>query len=118
MKTSAKIIIYTQSDEKDLDIVAPLWRKLILHHKERTREMFKEYFEKITFDERRLQLINKSSKGVLHIDLAKDSNTGKLIGYCISTVDENKHGEFESIYIEPEYRRNGIGDYFMKKALE
>ena len=53
----------------------------------------------------------------MRIDLARDIKTDKLIGYCVSTVNQDKQGEIESIYIEKDYRRRGIGGNFMKKAL-
>ncbi|MFC1952917.1 GNAT family N-acetyltransferase [Chloroflexota bacterium] len=53
---------------------------------------------------------------MLHISLAHDENTGILVGYCVSTVTENK-GEIDSIFIDPEYRKNGIGNSLMQRAL-
>jgi len=99
-----------------MDMVAPLWRKLLVHHRERSAH-FKEYFSRMTWEKRKKELIDKSRNGAMCIDMAKDKVTEKLIGYCISTISENKHAELESIYIEAEYRRCGIGDTFVKAAL-
>ena len=35
----------------------------------------------------------------------------------MSTISADKQGQLESIYIEPEYRKAGIGDELMKRAL-
>ncbi|MGD1120142.1 MAG: GNAT family N-acetyltransferase [Dehalococcoidales bacterium] len=111
-------ITYIHTGEQDLDLIADLWCKLRLHHKERAPEVLKGYFDKVTFDERKSQLLEKSKNGGLLIDLAKDSSTGAVIGYCVSTVNENKHGEIESIFIEEPFRRQHIGDHFMQSALK
>jgi len=43
--------------------------------------------------------------------------SNRYIGYCVSTVDNRKVGEVESLFIEDRYRGLGIGDNLMKKAL-
>ena len=60
--------------------------------------------------------MEKSKNGAILVNIAKVGNT--LIGYCVTTVAENKAGEIESIFIEKQYRRRGIGDHFMKTALD
>jgi diamine N-acetyltransferase len=111
-------IEYKETNEKGLDLIAPLWRKLRDHHKARALEVFSEHYEKMTFDLRKKQLLEKSRDGAIRIDLARDRNTGALIGYCVSTISEKGQGEIDSIYIEEGYRRCGIGDNLMKKALK
>jgi ribosomal protein S18 acetylase RimI-like enzyme len=117
MKNTSNII-YTETDARDLDLIGPLWRKLIKHHKERALKVFSRHYDRINFDVRKKQLLEKSGNGAILIDLARDGNTGALIGYCVSTVSEKKQGEIESIYIEAGYRRNSIGDNLMKRALK
>ena len=63
-------------------------------------------------------MLEKSKNGVIRIDLARDINRGELIGYCVSTVSEERQGEIDSIYIEPDYRQSGIADNLMKGALK
>ena len=53
----------------------------------------------------------------MRIDIARDNETGENVGYCITTVSKDNLGEIDSIYIERGYRRRGIGDSLMKKAL-
>lgn len=109
-------IEYTVMEAQSLDLIGDLWRKTKEHHRARSQH-FTDYFDRMTFDLRKKELLEKSSKGVIHIDLARDINTGELIGYCVSTVSEDKQGEIDSIYIEPDYRQSGIGDNLMKRAL-
>jgi ribosomal protein S18 acetylase RimI-like enzyme len=111
-----KKIEYIEKGIKDLDIVGPLWEKLNEHHLVRSRN-FRKHFEEMTWDVRKKELLEKCRNGLLRIDLAKDGKAGTFIGYCVSTINEKKVGEIESIFIEADYRRAGIGGNFMKKAL-
>jgi len=110
-------IIYSETDQRDLDVIGPLWQKLLEHHKERSWH-FTEHFSRMTFDTRKKELLEKSASGVMRIDLASDAESGEIIGYCISTITGDKQGEIDSIYVERDYRRAGIGDTLMKRTLD
>jgi ribosomal protein S18 acetylase RimI-like enzyme len=110
-------IDFIDTDEKDLDLIAPLWEKLKEHHTSHAHEVFKEQFGRMTFQERKQDLLRKSRNGFMLVSLAKDKSNDALLGYCVSTISENKTGEVESIYVETEYRRRGIGEELMEKAL-
>ena len=110
-------IEYTVSDHKDIDIIGPLWEKLNQHHHVRSPH-YARHFAHMTFDLRKQTLLEKASKGVMRIDIAKDTDTGAIVGYCLSIISEKKEGEIESIYVEKNYRLKGIGDKFMKKAMD
>jgi ribosomal protein S18 acetylase RimI-like enzyme len=109
-------IEYQEIDAGALDLIGPLWQKLNEYHRVRSQH-FANSFEKHTFDWRKKDLLEKSNSGSLRIDLAKDLDTGELIGYCVSTISKDKQGEIDSIYVEPGYRQSGIGDYLMRRAL-
>jgi ribosomal protein S18 acetylase RimI-like enzyme len=110
-------INFIDTDEKDLDLIAPLWEKLKEHHTNRAHEVFKEQFGSMTFQERRQDLLRKSRNGFMLVSLVKDRSTDTLLGYCVSTISENKTGEVESIYVEKGHRRRGIGEKLMERAL-
>jgi ribosomal protein S18 acetylase RimI-like enzyme len=110
-------IKYTVTDVKDLDVIGPLWNKLIVHHRERAVR-FRKMLETIDFEKRKKQLLESSKTGRLRIDLARDAGTGELVGYCVSIINAKKQGEIESIYVEERYRRSGIADNLMKKTLK
>jgi ribosomal protein S18 acetylase RimI-like enzyme len=112
-----KKIVYIEKNKKDLDLIGPLWDKLRIHHKVRSK-YFKKHFDEMTWKIRKKELLDKAKNGVMLIHLAKDTDTGKLVGYCVSTVNKNKVGEIESIFIEENYRRTGIGNNFMKRAFK
>ncbi len=109
-------IEYVETNRQELDSIGFLWEKLREHH--RVLWPYKNRTYPITtWDMRKKGLLEKTSKGDLRLDIAKDTNTGELIGYCICSVNEDKQGEIESIFVESNYRRFGIGDTFMKKSL-
>jgi ribosomal protein S18 acetylase RimI-like enzyme len=109
-------IEYIETGEQGLELIKPLWLKLNELHKKLSPHNA-THFHGMTFERRKADLLKKSAGGTLHIDLARDGETKELIGYCVTTINTEKHGEIESIYIESDYRRNGIGDMLMKKAL-
>jgi diamine N-acetyltransferase len=71
---------------------------------------------RMTWETRKAVLLEKAKTGVVRVELARDKDT--LVGYCVSSIDANRQGEIESIYIENEFRKIGIGDHFMKPALK
>lgn len=109
-------IEYLEKNQNDLDIIRPLWEKLNAHHLTVSR-YFKERRAAFTFDMRKKGLMEKSFEGALRIDLARDVVTKEYIGYCVTTVNKEKEGEIESIYVEKDYRLSGIGDGLMSRAL-
>ncbi len=110
-------ISYTEKDTHVIDIVAPLWQKLLDYHISLS-EHFSEHFRLRTWAARKAELISKSKNGYMNIDIATDTNTGEIVGYSISTVSGQGHGELDSIYVESEYRHYGIGDSLMQRALK
>ena len=111
-----KEIEFLEKDQNGLDIIQPLWDKLNAHHIT-VSKYFKDTRAVTTFDMRKKQLMEKSYQGALRIDLARDAATKEFIGYCVTSVDREKQGEIESIYVEKEYRLSGIGDSLVTRAL-
>jgi len=99
-----------------LEYVGPLWDKLNNHHKNKSIN-FKEKYEKLSFKERSNGfLIYK--KDNININLVKDKDKKIYVGYCISTINSGLVGEVSSLYIELEYRKYGIGDELIKRAIK
>lgn len=66
----------------------------------------KAYFKKV------------AAAGSLHLDLAFDPRTaGRYVGYCVSSLSQEKSGEIESIFVSEEYRSHGIGSALVTRAL-
>lgn len=99
-----------------LDLVQPLWEKLNKHH-EGNSTYFYDIFKNFKFEDRKNKLIKNNNLEV-KIDLIKDLEKGIYIGYCISTIDKELIGEVDSLFIEKEYRKYGLGDKLMNMSLE
>lgn len=98
-----------------LDFVQPLWEKLNKHHESRSN-YFKDAFKNFKFETRKSKFISNDNVRV-NIDLIKDMNTDLYIGYCISTIDKDLLGEIDSLFVDEKYRKSGLGDKLMKRAL-
>ena len=99
-----------------IDLVQPLWEKLIKHH-EINSNYFSDKFRNFKFEVRKNKFIKDSNLEV-KIDLIKDTEKGLYIGYCISTINKDLIGEIDSLFVEKEYRKYGLGDKLMDRALE
>jgi len=110
-------IEYTENGPRGLDLVAPLWEKLRAYQQTLSRH-FPGHYANRTWQARRAELLEKDWTGALHVHLAKDLDTGKTVGYCVSTVSQDGQGRLESIFIEPDYRNQGIGDNLMQRAVD
>ena len=109
-------IVYKLGQGEMLDAIEELWVKLNRHHHDNS-PYFKHEYEIFTFAIRKKMLVDKLIEGSIHIDLAVDDNSGQSVAYCVSTVNDDKSGEIESLYVEAAYRRMGIGSELMKRAL-
>jgi diamine N-acetyltransferase len=110
-------IKYINGDQSLLDTVKPLWEELNIYHCKRS-EHFKSHYRAMTFDKRKAAILKKTvGGGELRVDLAVDGATGKEVGYIISSVNAEKVGEIESVYVNDAYRRMGVGGALMCSAL-
>jgi len=109
-----KNISYEIGNESLLSEIENLWKSLNDIHNDKTL-CFKEHFENMTFEMRKEDLLKQAQKGELSIILVRNIDN-KVIGYCVSSL-VNRIGEIESICIDKEYRKRGIGDILMEKAL-
>ncbi len=105
-----KDIVIEVLQKEQMDSIKPLWEALNEHHEAKSIH-FKKRFQNFSFENRKEALLNKEK---LYILTAKDKE--KLIGYCISAKTDQE-GEIESLYVEPEYRKSGIGKQFMRDSI-
>ena len=109
-------IKYLHGDQTLLSQIKPLWEQLNQYHCDRS-EHYKEHYKAMTFEKRCKGLLEKAVGGQLRVDLAVDEATGQGIGYIISTLNAEKVGEVESVYVDTAYWCNGVGDQLMRNAL-
>jgi len=109
-------IEYSFTDEQGLEEIESLWFELNEHHRIYS-QFFSASYPQNTFSQRKKKLLEKSADGALRIDLARDKDTGELVGYSVGTISKDNKGELDSIFVEEYYRRSGIGDYLVKQAM-
>jgi ribosomal protein S18 acetylase RimI-like enzyme len=108
-------IVYITGSTELLDAVGPLWEKLNAHHAERSSYFASEHL-RMTYARRKAYFQTLAQSAQLRVDLAQDSETGRYVGYCVSAVTLAA-GVVESIFIEADYRGQGIGEALMQRAL-
>lgn len=108
-------ISIVEKDTTEIEIIKPLWEKLNTIHLNKS-VYFKSKYESFTFDKRIQSIYKKSQKGILKLDVLLDNDKGEYIGYCLSSIEESL-GEIESIFIENQYRKLGLGDKLINNAL-
>ncbi|MBU5438353.1 GNAT family N-acetyltransferase [Tissierella sp. MSJ-40] len=99
-----------------LDFVQPLWEKLNKYH-EVNSNYFQSRFTNLKFEVRKNKFVNDNNLEV-KVDLIKDIEKNLYIGCCISTVSKELVGEIDSLFVEKEYRKYGLGDKLMNRALD
>jgi ribosomal protein S18 acetylase RimI-like enzyme len=110
------MIEYHIGDVNDLEKIRELWEGLNRHHHERSRH-FRHHYESWNFDDRKAYFEKLARSGKFRIDLAFDSDENRYVGYCVSSVSVELHGEMESIFIEEKYRSKGIGTRLVSSAV-
>ena len=96
-----------------LDRVAPLWRGLRAHHAG-VSEHFSDQLASRSFEDRRRDLVSKAIKMKVDVACAGERD----IGYCITTIDKENRGELDSLFIDEDYRRVGLGRRLAESAVE
>lgn len=105
-------ISIVEKDITEIDTIRTLWEKLNLMHKDKTPN-FKKRFENFTFDQRFASI---NVQGNYKLNVILDNDNSEYVGYCLSSID-GASGEVQSIYIEKEYRKYGLGGKLMERAL-
>ena len=98
-----------------MDLIRPLWEKLRLHHQEHSVN-FKDFYEKFTYEVRMKKFFVLPDDNQF-VEVAEDE-TGIIAGYCITSISEDGAGELESIYVEEEFRKRGVGGALVRNSIE
>ena len=109
-------IEFVEGNQSLLDWISPLWTKLNAHHRRKTRH-FVAYYSQLTFQKRKAALLAKAQDGMMRVDLVKLKDGDDYIAYSVTTISAAREGEIESIYVDEAYRKNGIGEALMQRAL-
>lgn len=109
-------IKYIHGDQTILDDIKGLWEALNMYHCDRSQN-FKPHYKAMTFEKRKATLLKNAEGGEMRVDIAVAKATGKGIGYIVTTINAEHFGELQSVYVETDYRRMGVGGTLMQKAL-
>jgi diamine N-acetyltransferase len=110
-------IKYISGDESKLDEIKSLWETLNQYHLKLSPH-FKQYYQEMTFPKRKFQFLKKAVEGQLRVDLAVDEASNQTVGYCVTSLNREKSGAIESIFVSDAYRNMEIGDALIKIALK
>ncbi len=95
--------------------IRPLWEKLRLHHQNNSF-YFKDFYASFTY-EVRMKKIFETADDNIYVEIAENGTSG-AVGYCISSIGADGAGEVDSIYVEEDFRRHGIGARFIRDAID
>lgn len=109
-------ICYIHGDQALLERVKLLWEALNEYHR-RDSHNFKDHYSQMNFEKRKSDLLKKPLSSEMRVDLAVDESSGCTVGYCVSSLNGEKTGEIEYIFVDAAYRGLGIGDSLIKNAL-
>lgn len=109
-------IKYVHGNEGILGEIRLLWEGLNQHHL-LLSPYFKQYYKEHTFEQRKEFLLKKAKQTQMRIDLAVEGATKQIVGYVVSTIDKERTGEVDSVFVNPAFRGLGVGDALMRKAL-
>lgn len=108
--------IIEEKDMSEINLIKPLWEKLNEVHLKQS-VYFKNKYESFTFEERIESILKKAQHGKIKLDMIYNEKENRHVGYCLSSIQEEV-GEIESIFIEENYRKSGLGDKLMSKSLK
>ncbi|MDK2950824.1 MAG: hypothetical protein PWQ77_489 [Kosmotogales bacterium] len=107
-------IIFKEGGIELIDEIQETWEALNLHHQEKS-VYFKERFKKFTFFERRELLTSKAKNGEIFVIIAFSND--ERVGHCVSSIDNKRDGEIETLFIKKKFRKTGLGKILMEKSL-
>ncbi|MCE1253627.1 MAG: GNAT family N-acetyltransferase [Anaerolineae bacterium] len=108
-------IQYLVGQQELLERVEPLWLKLNDIHLAHSN-YFKHHYRRFTFAERCLHFTQDSATKLM-VCLVVDQNTHRDVAYVICSISPDGTGEVDSLYVDAEYRKLGVGDQLMKQSL-
>lgn len=107
-------ITYQSGGTQHLESIRLLWQALNRHHRSISPH-FEHEFACFTFDQRVDNLRQDYTDQAIHLDIAW--NGERPVAYLVSALSRAGVGEIESIYVQAEFRGQGIGDELMKRGL-
>ena len=98
-------------DWNEISTIKALWKDLNAYHLSMSTD-FKNFYADFTFEER-VESLSGRDRLITFIAQSR----GEAIGYCIASID-NLAGEIDSIFIQEQHRRTGVGTELVNLALK
>lgn len=109
-------IEHTEITSGQLDVIRFLWEELRDHHAA-LDWAFAHEMNGMEFAERKRGWLQLETDGLLRIETASACEDQRLVGYCVSKIDNTAVGEIDSMYVTPAFRRRGIAGQFIRRSL-
>ncbi|MFI8707910.1 GNAT family N-acetyltransferase [Bacillus sp. NPDC077411] len=109
-------IINKQITLDEIEIIRNPLDKLHEYHNSKSK-FFSGDYPRITFEERIEEYKKNSKYGEYRIELLIESETDNILGFCIA-YSKKVSGKIEVLFVDEEYRRNGLGLKLMNSAME
>jgi ribosomal protein S18 acetylase RimI-like enzyme len=108
-------VTFKRLPANELTRIKPLWEDLNRIHRDDS-VYFKEHYAAFSFEIRSAGWLKLPEDNFhLLIALTKDMVP---IGYCVSTIDTNRKGEIDSLFVSTTFRQQGIGKALLEKSME
>jgi ribosomal protein S18 acetylase RimI-like enzyme len=108
-------ITYRRLTATELARIKVLWEELNRIHLADS-VYFKEYYAHFSFEKRIENWLRLPEKN-FHL-LVSETEDMIPIGYCISTIDADRKGEIDSLFVNVSFRKQGIGKVLVEKSME
>jgi diamine N-acetyltransferase len=110
-----KTVFYKILSVSQLNEIKPLWEVLNRVHRDDS-VYFRDHYASFTFEKRSTRWKTISKENILI--LAAETEEKKMIGYCVSTIDDANEGEIDSLFVDPNFRGQQIGRELVLKSLD
>lgn len=115
-----------EAKKDDMKKIILLWKKLMEYHSNLAKKTQNYEFYWLRSDsEKKWKIWAEKSINSKTGRLLVAEDKGKMIGYSLTAIKSNisiykirKIGHFHDLYIEPEYRRKGVGRKFLEMGCE
>lgn len=109
------MVNYRDIPFSEVSIIKDVWERNRKYH-EKISKYFKHLYSDIVFEDR-INGFSSFDKDHIKITLANDTESLKLLGYCISTFEGNQ-GEPQTLHVVEEARNKGIGKELMNRHIK
>ncbi len=98
----------------EIDHIRELWYKNRDFHQSRSAYFSADY-DHLKFEDRMEKIAERSKQ--IRITVAEDEKA-KPVAYCLSMVSESGDGEIATLFVDENFRKQGIGRYLLEQHLQ